>query len=67
MIKPIKCDRCGRPILMDDPHQQVQMIKRRGLTDRVYLQEFDLCETCARALIAWIYEPQKKQYKTTGG
>lgn len=38
MIIPIKCDRCGRPVCMDDPHQQVQMIKRRGLTDRVYLQ-----------------------------
>lgn len=67
MIKPIKCDRCGRPILYDDPHQQVLLAKYKGLHDRVIKQDFDLCEDCARALVAWVYEKQKKEYKTTGG
>lgn len=66
MIIPIKCDRCGRPVCMDDPHQQVQLIKYSGLHDRVLKQGYDLCETCARDLVAWIYKPQKRDYKTGG-
>ena len=43
------------------------MAKYRGLHDRVIKHDYDLCEDCAHDLEAWIYEKQKKEYKTTGG
>lgn len=65
-IKPIKCDRCGRPLPLEEPRIQLLMARYRGLYDRVIKQDFDLCQGCARELVGWIYEPQKRDYKTGG-
>ena len=61
-----KCQRCGKPLTTEEPKQLVLMAKYRNWHDRVIRHDFELCEDCANDMVAWIYEKQKRDYKTGG-
>lgn len=65
-IKPIKCDRCGLPLPLEEPRMQLLMARYRGIYDRVIKQDFDLCQDCAHELVEWIYGKQQRHDKTGG-